>query len=224
MLSPGEHWLLLSTTNTGHQPVVNATGHQTKVFTTARDDLWWWDWYQIKVIWILESKSKNSFHHQHQMHCYWTRVAHTHWWRHNIIFGSHLEFGYNILAEYIVTLFITTVFHVRGKSLMMSTFRRSENKVMARAYLRSHTLGGRIEDMTDGCPVIGLCARADYWFNPSNASFFGQTSARDVISYSAQFATLCRTLNQILCCHRQCNGMLLSTAIIAKTSIQWKFS
>ena len=87
---------LLSTTNTGHQPVVNATGHQTKVFTTARDDLWWWDWYQIKVIWILESKSKNSFHHQHQLHCYWTRVAHTHWWRHNIIFGSHLKFSYNI--------------------------------------------------------------------------------------------------------------------------------
>ena len=34
MLSPGEHWLLLSTTNTGHQPVVNATGHQTGVFTS----------------------------------------------------------------------------------------------------------------------------------------------------------------------------------------------
>ena len=122
MLSPGEHWLLLSTTNIGHQPVVNATGHQTGVFTST----WWF--MMMRLI-----PSNPSFHHQHQLHCYWTRVAHTHWWRHNIIFGSHLEFGYNILAEYIVTLFITTVFHVRGKSSMMPTFRCSENKAMARA-------------------------------------------------------------------------------------------
>ena len=95
-------WVLVST-GCYYQPqtlVINQLSTRLVTrpgYLPARDDLWWWDWYhQIQVICILESKSKNSFHHQHQLHCYWTRVAHTHWWRHNIIFGSHLKFSYNI--------------------------------------------------------------------------------------------------------------------------------
>ena len=150
-------WVLVST-GCYYQPqtlVINQLSTRLVTrpgYLPARDDLWWWDWYQIKVIWILESKSKNSFHHQHQLHCYWTRVAHTHWWRHNIIFGSHLKFSYNIC----------TCDSLHNNRLSCHRWCQHLDAVKIRRWqdLRSYTLGGRIEDMTDGCrDDRPLCSR-----------------------------------------------------------------
>ena len=158
MLSPGEHWLLLSTTNIGHQPVVNATGHQTGVFTST-----WW----FMMMRLIPNPRYMNIGIQIQKHfspspsntlLLDARRAYTHWWRHSTIFGSHLEFGYNICT---CRIYCDSLHNNR---LSCHRWCQHLDAVKIRRWqdLRSHTLGGRIEDMTDGCPVCGnrpLCSR-----------------------------------------------------------------